>query len=280
MVRTLRNKGDTKVITKLLPKKGRNSSEYRAILPLTQSTGDLDINGSKAIDVFEMDEEHEGRLELADVLTLSQEASIEANFDSLRKSYDIAMSNVMDYEFIRNKETAELQTYLEENLADDERAKRIYPLVMSEGKLNPLLEIYEPNLKPETLKSFQDKILKKAVSIKGSPSIKTKGKQLGTTKQIRITDLLQFMDHISEGKEGKEGYRSGFQVLGEGEFDTIERAVRKYIEKGGKIQKAEKGTGSDVLSGSVSLNEIGESIDHELNPLKPYRRRKKRKLQI
>ena len=269
LVRTIRNDVDengnlTKMLKGMGKKLARNSrgyNDYRfRIRPLAHKRGDYDIN---KIDSFE-DETEGGRLELVDVLTFNQEVQVSADFDS-EEEYNKSMDGFTDYEFIRSMETAEVQNYLKENVGRDDRANRIYELAMEGDKFNPHLEVYAPNLNSQIIDSLQKKILEKAKDIADEEK-STLGKKLGTTKNVRIVDLIEFTNHIAEGKQGTKEYVSGFDVLSEGEFSAIKKAVRLYENKGGKVQKQEKGTGSDVLSGAVSENEVAELSDETLDP--------------
>ena len=253
------NKGRT-IVGMTTHASGKNKSK-RKITPLSSTKGGLDLTDENFQEHFD-DDTDLARLEIVELLSFSEEARVEANFES-EEAYKQAIEQTTDYEFIRSKTTKEVQDFVKQG---SDRAKRIESLVMDGDKFNPLLNIYGPSLNSKVLDKLK-KDIKDRASKSSDKDIKELGKSISKSEQIRIVDLDAFVTHIQVGDKGEVTH--GLDVLSpEGEYGQVKQALINYRTKDGKVQKSESKKKADGELGASSIDETGfEILDETLNPL-------------
>ena len=234
----------------------KKQSDY--ISPLTQKNGAMNFNDSKSLEALYGDLEDGPRLEIAEILTFRENARVVSDFSN-ESEYRKAIGGILDYDKIR---TAESIVTLHEEVKDleDDQSKRIYGLLNDGTRLNPVLDIFDPNISAGLIKEFKQAIADRALLISqhkksddpATSRIVELGKKISIQKDtLRMIDIEEFMTHIKVGKQ------SGFSSLSEdGKYNTIEKALSKFAD-GSKVKKSKE----DSSSITTELE-----VDPELTP--------------
>ena len=258
LVRNLRKDSDELVVIANMNKRGTGKNRDTILTPLSNNIGGLKLNDPLSSAFYDNEsgafgEDIEGRLEIEDILAFRQNVKITKNFAN-REAYETAIGSYEDFVQIRSKKLSELKEWYEGEIEGTERQDDVYSLIHDGEDFNPLFEIYTESIPADILKQYRDRIVSDLVNDKETKA----HKQLSHLKKkgvpLRIKDVL-FVEDSTRVDQSTFTSRLAEENK---QFALVQRAIRKYRERDGLVQKGENTEVAQITVGD-KINVLGDS---------------------